>query len=112
MKNATLVYIDGIWESSNTTHVLRVWAPKKGTFWVNSFENGIATISPMPGCTIHSFAKVVADCFDESSNFANELLEAFNCDEGTIFTGIKFDFNGVSILVTKKNADANKIYSE
>ena len=112
MTNATLVYFDRIWEHDDTTRILRMWAPKRDTLWVESFEDGIATIDPMLGCTINSFAEVVAGCFDEDSNFASVLLQAFDCDEGTAFAGIKFKFNGVTLLVTKENADANKIYAE
>lgn len=112
MANATLVYFDRIWEHDDTTRILRMWAPKRDILWVESFEDGIATIDPVSGWTINSFAEVVAGCFDEDSNFASVLLQAFDCDEGTTFTGIKFKFNDVTLLVTKKNADANKIYAE
>lgn len=112
MANATFVYFDGIWSYDNTTRILRVTAPKRDSLWVKAFENGIATIEPMPGCAINSFTEVVAGCFDEESNFAEELLEAFDRDYGTAFTGIKFEFNGVTLLVTKENADAGKIYAE
>ncbi len=112
MTNATLVYFDGIWDYDNTTRILRVIAPKRDILWVTTFEEGIATVDPMAGCSIDSFAEVVAGCFDEQSNFAEELLGAFDCDEGTAFTGIKFEFNGVTLLVTKENSDANKIYAE
>ena len=66
----------------------------------------------MPGCNIWGFAELIAGCFDEDSNFASELLRAYDCDENTPFTGIKFEFNGVTILVTKENADKDKIYAE
>lgn len=92
--------------------ISRLVTTPNGTLCVKSFENGIATLDTMPGCIISSFAKVVAGCFDEDSNFVSELLKSFACDEGTEFTGIKFEFNGVTIFVTKENADADKIYAE
>lgn len=112
MANTTIVYFDGIWDYDNSTRILRAVAPKRDTLWVTSFENGIATIDPMCGSMITDVAEVVAGCFDEDSNFASELLKAFDCDENTAFTGIKFDFNEVTVMVTKENADKDKIYAE
>lgn len=112
MTNTTLVYFDRIWEHDDTTRIFRVWDPEEDILWVKSFENGIVTIDPTLGCTINSFAEIVAGCFDEESNFTSELFPAFDCDEDTSFTGIKFEFNGVTLLVTKENADADKIYAE
>lgn len=112
MANTTIVYFDGIWDYDNTTRILRAVAPRRDTLWVSSFENGIATIDPMCGSMITHVAEIVAGCFDEDSNFASELLKAFGCDENTAFTGIKFDFNEVTVMVTKENADKDKIYAE
>lgn len=119
MANTTIVYFDGIWDYDKTTRILlRAVAPKRDTFWVSSFENGIATIDPMCGSMITDVAEVVAGCFAEGSNFASELrsycpnLKVFDCDENTAFTGIKFEFNEVTVMVTKENADKDKIYAE
>ena len=54
----------------------------------------------------------VAGCFNDDSNFGAEVLRAYNYDENTTFTSIKFKFNGVTLTVTKENADAEKIYQE
>lgn len=111
MANTTNVYFDGIWDCDKTTRVFRVVDPKRDTlFLVKSFETGIATIDY--GSEITDVAEVVAGCFDKDSNFASELLKAFDCDENTVFTGIKFDFNGVTVMVTKENADEDKLYAE
>lgn len=112
MANTTIVYFDGIWDYDNATRILRTLAPRTDTLWVSSFENGIVTIDPMCGSIITNVAEVVAGCFDENSNFASELLKAFDCNENTAFTGIKFDFNEVTVMVTKENADKYKIYAE
>lgn len=65
-------------------------------FSVKSLNDGVMVIDPMCGCTIHSFAKNVAGCFEEGSNFNG--LKA-----------IEFEFNGAYVSVTAKNADADKI---
>ena len=51
--------------------------------------------------------------FDEDSNFEYDLRKAFgDCDSETTLNGIKFDINGVTILVTKENTDKDKIIAE
>ena len=107
---ATMVFFEGIWEYDNKTHMFRTFDGKK--LWIKSFEDGVAVADPMPGCRITDFAELVAGCFDEDSNFVFELLRTYNCDGDAPFTGIKFEFNGVTILVTKENADKDKIYAE
>lgn len=79
---------------------------------VKSFEDGIATIDVMMGYEISSFLEVIVGCFSERSNFTRELLYAYNCDKDTVLKGIKFKFNDIPILVTKANADVDKIYAE
>lgn len=82
------------------------------TLRVEGFEDGIATVKPVGGCTITELAKAVAGCFNDDSNFGTEVLRAYECDENATFTGIKFEFNGVTLIVTKENADAKRIYQE
>lgn len=65
-------------------------------FSVKSLNEGVMVIDPICGCTIHSFAKNVAGCFEEGSNFNG--LKA-----------IEFEFNGAYVSVTAKNADPDKI---
>jgi len=106
----TKVYFEEIWDYDKKTRIFRT--SKRDSLWVKSFEDGVAVADPMCGCSITSFAEMIAGCFDEDSNFKSELFRAFNCDENTAFTGIQFDFNGVTLLVTKENADKDKIYAE
>lgn len=77
---------------------------------VDSFENGIANILPMHMLSVKESAEIVSGLFDESSNFKSELFKAFKCNENTIFKGISFDFNQINLLITKENAEVNKIY--
>lgn len=112
MAKATIVYFEEIWDYDKKSHIFRTVSPKRDSLWVSSFENGIATVDPMCGSTITEFAAMVAGCFEADSNFTEELLSAFECEEGTEFNGIKFEFNGVTLVVTKENADAEKIYAE
>lgn len=65
-------------------------------FKVKSLNEGVMVIAPVCGSTLDSFAKNVAGCFEEGSNFNG--LKA-----------IEFEFNGVYVSVTTKNADPNKI---
>ena len=105
---ATKVYFAGIWENDGT----RIFRTSDGdSLWITSFKDGIAVADPIGG-HIKDFSELIAGCFDEDSNFIAELLSAFDYEENTPFTGIKFDFNEVTILVTKENADKDKIYAE
>ena len=65
-------------------------------FSVKSLNAGVMVIAPICGCTIYSFAKNVAGCFEEGSNFNG--LKA-----------IEFEFNEAYVSVTAKNADPDKI---
>ena len=65
------------------------------SFRVKSLNAGIMVIKP-GFCTIDSFAKNVAGCFEEGSNFNG--LKA-----------IEFEFNGAYVSVTAKNANPDKI---
>lgn len=113
MAKTTRVYFESIWEYNNTSRVFRtIGNDSIRTLWVEGFEDGIVTVDSVGGCTITEFANTVAGCFNDDSNFGAEVLIAYNCDDNTTFTGIKFKFNGVTLTVTKENADAKKIYQE
>lgn len=113
MAKTTHVYYEGIWEHNDKTHIFRTLGNKAiRTLWVEGFENGIATVDPVAGTSIDTFAEAVAGCFNEDSNFGAEVLKAYNCDENTTFIGIKFEFNGVTLTVTKENADKDRIYKD
>ncbi len=109
MANTTIVYFV---EKRNGTFIFRALAPRRYTIQVKSFENGVVTIAPMNDSTITTVAEIVAGCFEDHSNFTRELFRAFECDKNTAFTGIKFNINEVTIMVTKENADEDKIYAE
>jgi hypothetical protein len=113
MAKTTLVRYEGIWDYDKTTRIFKtIGNPKIRSLWVEGFEDGIATINPAGGSEIHDFAEAVAGCFSDNSNFGTLLLRAYNCDKNATFTGIKFEFNGVTLIVTKENADAERIYQE
>lgn len=113
MAKATHVYYEGICEHDNKTRIFRTLGNDAiCDFFVEGFENGIATVNPPVIICIDNFAEAVAGCFDEDSNFGTEVLEAYNCDENATFIGIKFEFNGVTLTVTKENADKDRIYEE
>lgn len=65
-------------------------------FIVKSLNEGVMVIKPIFNGTIYSFAKNIAGCFEEGSNFYG--LKA-----------IEFEFNEAYVSVTAKNADPDKI---
>lgn len=67
---------------------------------------------PTPGDGFSEFVEAVVGCFNDDSNFGIEVLRTYDCDENDTFTGIKFTFNGVTLIVTKENADIDVIYNE
>lgn len=108
MARPTLVHY---WDHNNSTHIFRSNNGVR-TLWVVGFRNGIVTIVPEVGCNIDDFAEAVAGCFNKFSNFGTAVLRAYNCDENTTFNGIKFEFNGVTLVVTKETADKDRICKE
>ena len=113
MAKTTRVYYEGIWEHNKTSRIFRTIGNNSiRTLWVEGFENGIVTVDPVSGCNIKEFAEAVAGCFNDDSNFGTAVLRAYDCDKNTTFSGIKFEFNGITLTVTKENADAEKIFQE
>ena len=113
MAKTTRVYLEGIWEHNNTSRIFRtIGNDSIRTLWVKGFEDGIVTVVPVTGCKIDTFAEAVCGCFNDDSNFGTEVLRAYNCDENATFKGIQFEFNRVTLTVTKENADAERIYQE
>ena len=110
MGKTTMVYFNNNFEEDY--RILRTSSKKIEILYVEAFKNGIATISPIGGYNINDFAEVLAGCFEEDSNFASELLRAYECDENTTFKGIQFTFNDATVTVTKENAEASRIYEE
>lgn len=67
-----------------------------GAFNVKSLNEGVMVIEPLYCHTIDSLAKNVAGCFEKSSNFYG-------------LKSIEFEFNGVYVSVTAKNANPDEI---
>lgn len=113
---ATMVYFDEIWGYDKQTRIFRTF--DRDTLLVKSYENGIAVVDPGCGTEITAFAGLVAGCFEVGSNFELELWRAYEfennvlVEDRTALTGIQFDFNGVTVSVTKENANAEQIVAE
>ena len=112
MKGVTMFRFAGIWGYDRTSRMLRVIDSKKTTLLIMSFEDGVATVEPMNSCEIKYFTEVVAGCFNQNSNFEQLLKNVFNCEKNARMVGIKFNFNGATVLVTMENANKDKIYAE
>lgn len=93
-------------------HAFQTSEPSVDTILVSSFENGIATLKTTCGCILEELVDTVVGCFTDGSNFGDEVITAFDCEENDTFTGIKFTFNGVTLTVTKENADRDRICKE
>jgi len=104
----TNITFDRIWDYDGKTRIFKTFDGPLSTLWVKSYEDGIVTIDPTAGTTITQFAKVLAGCFNEYSNFEFVVKKAFKLPAHTAFTGIRFTFNGATVLVTHENC--NKIY--
>lgn len=107
MPNATWVYIVGT--SCNGNYIFQAFNKRRTKFYVISFINGIVTIEPMMGTAIRDFAELVVNCFEKKSTFIDKVSQVFNCPKNNVLKGINFEFNDVNILVTKEDADVNKI---
>jgi hypothetical protein len=81
-------------------------------FYVKGFADGIALLNPLCGTNISEFAEVVAGCFDEESNFWEILNTCFESENENELSEIKFEFNDVTVSVTKENADPEWIVKE
>lgn len=110
MSNATRVYLVG--NSCNGNYIFQAFNERRTKFYVISFINGIVTIDPMMGTDISDFAELIVGCFEKKSNFIDKVSQVFNCPKNNVLKGITFEFNDVNILVTKNDADVNKIYAK
>ena len=111
----TLVRFDGVWSGIDTTHFFSTNSLFGDSLWVDSFEDGIVALRSCSFAhygTLKNFFKMLAGCFNENSNLADELQKAFNCDKKTPFTTIKFHLFGRTILVTKENANVEMLLKE
>ena len=98
-------------EANNNTLVsMRILnSHKVSCLFVESFQDGYATVQPPKGTYIHDFAEIIAGCLIKDSNFDFEVLKAYNRDVYDAFNGIKFNFNNISITLTKKITDSDEI---
>lgn len=77
-----------------------------------SFKDGIVEVRPLGICKIDQFAQLVADCFDKNLKFKSGLFKAFACNDNASFEGIKFVFDGETLLITEKDAFKDQIFSK
>lgn len=77
----TMVVLDEVFKEEDATIFAFRVAGSKEMLFVDRFYNGIATIWTESEDESRISAKVIAGCFDEKSNFANELSKLFFGDE-------------------------------
>ena len=85
----TIVKIDNAGRLSDSQ--LYCTTNKGVSFYLSSFTNGILKIEPKINSQIGEFASMVAHLFDPTSNFFGVKR-------------VTFEFNGIPISVSKKNA--------
>ena len=113
MAKTTYVYLGGIWKYNSNSHTFRMLGDNPiSKLWVEGVKDGIVTVEPGSGDRFNDFAEAVVGCFNDDSNFGTEVLRTYDCDENDTFNGIKFTFNGVTLIVTKENADMDVINKE
>lgn len=102
-----IMQYEGVWEYDGS-HMFRTFDGKM--IWVKSHEDGVFVIVPTAGSTIQNTAKMAAECFEECSNFATAVGIHFEQEYSFHdLKGIRFDFNGVDVLVTHENANVKQI---
>ena len=107
---ATKLQFDKIWKGYDEKEsIIFRTSDDRRTLWVTSFENGIATVEPGASYNIYEFAEMVVACFEKELDFEGELNTVFGCNPKTAFKGIEFTFNDATVMVSKKNADKDKI---
>ena len=79
-----------------------------GFLSIEGVEDGIVTVSPNYGCHISIFANIIANCFKEQSNFADQICKFFKFEK---LNGIQCIFSDVTFLVREADADPEKIIS-
>ena len=109
MAKTTTVYFEKICDDDKNSIIFRTVSPKETTILVKSVEDGIVTVEPMDYCTIIDIAEIVAGCFVDDSNFWHEIIEHLNLDKNSGINGININFYGLTIEVTRENADVEKI---
>lgn len=108
----TLVYYEGTSNYDKSRHIFDVIENRRVTnLWVSGYEDGFVKVDPLAGTIFEDFAEVVAGCFDNVSNFFDEVAKVLFIERDTI-KGIRFEFNGTVVYVTPENADPKKIHDE
>ena len=89
---------------------------------VNGFEDGFVIVSAPINVSSYENASLIAiinengfvsflsGCFDEKSNFKEEICKVFDYNpDTTSFLGFKLEFQGLSCTITKENSAVYKI---
>ncbi len=82
------------------------FATEHGKIYVESFQNGVATLYLLCGMTMDTLAIVVEGCFEDSC-FEEELQYAFKSKDSLV--AIDFKFNDVDMHVTKEDSNHEQI---
>ena len=106
---ATKVYLSGTWDFGKKSYVFRS-LDGYDSLWVEAYVGGIAVVTPGVNESVDGFAALIAGCFEEGSNFEEELCKAFKCDYP--LEAIQYDFNRAVGMVTKRNANKDRIAEE
>ncbi len=73
-------------------------------------KDGIVTVdSRTDGCKDADIISLVVGCFEDESNFGSAVLSQFNCPTDIKFSGIRFEYYDIPVLVTKDNANVSAI---
>ena len=93
--------------------VLGIWNNEyiSSVYVLNCSKNGIITIEAIEDTPIKPFVQFVADIFHPESNFVSTVCDLYKVSTDN-FKAIKFEFNGAQLIVSKTNANAQKIYNE
>lgn len=106
----TIVTYDGICEWNKNINTFRAVLDSQYSFtlYVKKFENGVVTVDVPIGISLKEFASVIVGCFDEKSNFKQQLAFVFKKPEVEI-RAFEFSFNEVEFFVVKANGNVNRI---
>lgn len=99
------------------------FADEKGyEILVNGFEDGFVIVSAPINISLYEnvnlisiinengFVSFLSGCFDEKSNFKEEICKAFDYNpDTTSFLGFKLEVQGLSCTITKENSAGYKI---
>lgn len=115
MKCKKNYHYDGLWYFNGSTRIFRVIGDDDTlitTLWISRFnlKTGIATIDVPAGTNIYELSNIISDCLNPDSNFESELMKSYKVDSEAIqLNGIKFEYNGTTVLVDKHLSSVNDI---